>query len=89
LTVHAAAGPHTTVHPALPWQSAVQPPFGQLIVHVLLPVQPTVDPVSTVTLQVLPPPHVTVLFVPVETVQLLVPSHVVVQFDEQVPLQVD
>jgi hypothetical protein len=56
---------------------------------VLLPVQETVEPVSTVTLQVLPPPHVTVLLVPVDNVQLLVPSHVDEQFDVHVPVQVD
>jgi len=76
LTVHAAAAPQTMVHPELPLQSAVQPPFGQLMVHVLFPVQPTVDPVSTVTSQVLPPPQLTVLFMPVESVHLLVPSQV-------------
>jgi len=85
VTVHAAAAPHTTVQPAAPIQSAVQPPFGHWIVHVLLPVHDTVEPVSTLTSHALPPPQVTVLFVPVESAQLLVPSHVVVQFDKHVP----
>ena len=66
LTVHAVAPPHTIVQPELPLQSPVQPPFGQLIVQVLLPVHATVEPVSTVTLHVLPPPQVTVLSVPVD-----------------------
>jgi hypothetical protein len=89
LTVHAVLPPHTIVHPELPAQSPVQPPFGQLIVQLLLPVHATVEPVSTVTSHVLPPPHVTVLLVPVDTVQLLVPSQVVVQFELQLPTQVD
>ncbi len=70
-------------------QSAVHPPFGQSIAHVLFPVHATVDPVSTSTLHVLPPPHVTVLSVPVETAQLLVPSQVVMQLDKQLPWHVD
>jgi hypothetical protein len=89
LMVHAVTPPHMTVHPALPLQSATQPPFGQAIAHALLPAHETVEPVSTVTSQVLPPPQVTVLFVPVASVQALVPSHVLVQSDRQVPWQVD
>ena len=87
--VQAASSPQVTVQLAAPVQSAVHPPLGQSIAHVLFPVHPTVDPVSTFTLQLLPPPHVTVLSIPVETLQLLVPSHVVVQLDKHLPSQVD
>jgi hypothetical protein len=87
--VHAAVPPQTTVQPVLPWQSAVQPPFGQLMLHELLPVHDTVEPVSTVTVHDAPPPHVTVLLVPVEMLQLLVPVQVDVQFDVHVWLHVD
>jgi hypothetical protein len=85
LTVHAASSPQVTMQLEDPVQSAVHPPFGQSIEHVLFPPHATVDPVSTFTLQLLPPPHVTVLLIPVETVQLLVPSHLVVQFERQLP----
>jgi hypothetical protein len=88
-TVHAASSPQVTMQLEDPVQSAVHPPFGQLIEHVLFPVHVTVDPVSTSTLQLLPPPQLTVLSVPVETVQLLVPSHWVVQLDKQLPWHVD
>jgi hypothetical protein len=84
-TVQSAAAPHTIEHDELPAHSAVHPPLGQVIVHVLLPEHETVDPVSTDTAHVLPPPQVTVLFVPVETVHSLVPSHVVVQFEVHEP----
>ena len=57
--------------------------------HVLLPVQLKVEPVSTVISHVLPPSHVTLLFAPAESVQLLVPPHVDVQFASQVPTHVD
>jgi hypothetical protein len=87
--VHAPPLPHTIVQAELPVQSAVQPPFGHVTLHVLLPPHETVDPVSTVTLHVLPPAHVTLLFVPAETVHLLVPAHDHVQFDWQLPLQAD
>lgn len=89
VTVHAAEPPHCTVQPDEPAQLAVQPPCGQSIMHVLWPVQSTLDPEPTVTWHVLPPPHVSVLFVPVVTVQLLVPSHVVLQFDAHVLWHVD
>jgi hypothetical protein len=89
LTVHAAAAPQTIVHPVLPWQSAVQPPFGQLMLQVLLPVQETVEPVSTVTVHLLPPPQVTLLFVPVESVHSLVPVQVDEHPSVHVPVQVD
>jgi hypothetical protein len=89
LIVQAASSPQVTVQLAAPVQSAVHPPLGQSIAHVLFPVHVTVDPVSTPTLHVLPPPHVTVLSIPVETVQLLVPSQVVVQLDRQLPSHVD
>jgi hypothetical protein len=89
LTAHAVSSPQVTMQLEDPVQSAVQPPFGQSIEHVLFPPHPTVDPVSTLTLQLLPPPQVTMLLVPVETVQLLVPSHVVVQLDRQLPWHVD
>jgi hypothetical protein len=89
ITVHAAAEPHTTVQLALPVQSAVQPPFGQLTWQLLFPPHATVEPTSTVTLHELPPPQLTVLFVPVESAQLLVPSHFDVQFDWHVPVHVD
>jgi len=59
------------------------------MLHVLLPVHDTVEPVSTVTVHLLPPPHVTVLFVPVERLQVLVPSHVELQLEVQVPVHVD
>jgi hypothetical protein len=85
----AVVPPHSTVQPALPPHSAVHPPFGHLIVHWLLPVQESVEPVSRVTLQLLPPPHVTVLFVPVDSVHWLVPVQLDVQFDPQLPAQVD
>jgi hypothetical protein len=88
-TVQSAVSPHTTVQSAFPVQSALQPPFGQSIVHVLSPVQDTLEPVSTFTLHVLPPPQVTLLFVPVESVHWLVPLQVVEQFDKHVPWQVD
>ena len=81
VTVQAAAAPQTIVQPELPAHAAVQPPLGQLIVQVLLPVHPTVDPVSTVTLQVLPPPQLTVLLVPADRVHVLVPLQFDVQFD--------
>ena len=55
----------------------------------LLPVQLTVEPVSTVTVHVLPPPHDTLLFVPVERVQSLVPVQLEVQFEVQLPAQLD
>jgi hypothetical protein len=58
--VHVVSSPQATVQLVEPVQSTVHPPFGQAIKHVLLPPQPTVDPVSTFTLQLLPPPHVTV-----------------------------
>ncbi len=87
--VQASVPPHTTVQPLLPAHAAVQPPLGQVMLHELLPVHETVEPVSTVTWQLLPPPQVTVLLVPVETVQSLVPLHVVVQFEPHVPLHVD
>jgi len=89
LTLHAAPSPHVTMQLEEPVQSAVHPPFGQLIEQVLLPPHATADPVSTFTLHVLPPLHVTVLLVPVEMSQLLVPSHVVVQFEVQLPWHVD
>ena len=59
------------------------------MVHELLPVQASVEPVSSVTVQLLPPPHVTVLFVPVESVHWLVPAQLDVQFEPQLPSQVD
>ena len=88
-TLQSSSPPHTTVQPAEPAQSAVQPPLGHSIMHALLPVQATVDPVPTCTSHVLPPPQVTVLSAPVDSMQLLVPSHVLVQFDVQLPWQVD
>lgn len=57
--------------------------------HLLLPVQLTVDPVSTSTLQPLLPSHVTLLFVPVVIVQSLPPAQFVVQFDSHVETHVD
>ena len=86
---HAIVPPQATVHDELPVQSAVHPPFGQSIAHLLLPWQVTVEPVSTATLQSLPPPQVTVLSTPVLSVQVLVPSHVDVQSDAQLPAHVD
>jgi hypothetical protein len=56
---------------------------------VLLPVQLTVEPVSTVRLHVLLPSHVTVLFVPVDSVHWLPPAQVELQFDSHVSLQAD
>ena len=88
-TVHAVPLPQASVQPVLPLQSAVQPPFGQLMVQVLFPPQLTFEPVSTLTVHVLPPLQVTVLFWPVETVQLLVPSHENVQFAVQFPSHLD
>ena len=77
------------MHAALPVQSAVQPPFGQWIVHELLPPHETVEPVSTVTSHVLPPAQLTVLFTPVESVQSLFPAHDHEQFEVQLPVQFD
>lgn len=89
LTWQAAPTPHSTLQPELPVQSAVQPPFGHWIVHLLLPWHESVDPVSSVILQSLPPPHVTWLLVPVTMVQSLVPAQLDVQFDPQLPAQTD
>jgi hypothetical protein len=88
-TWHAPPSPHSTVQPAEPVQSAVHPPFGHWIVHVLLPVQLTVEPVSTLTVHVLPPAQLTVLFVPASRSHVLVPAQLEVQFEPQVPSQVD
>ena len=81
--------PHSSEQAALPPHSALHPPFGHLIVHVLLPVQSSVEPVSSVTVHVLPPPQSTVLFVPVESVHVLVPVQLDVQFEPQLPSQTD
>ncbi len=86
---HDAASPHSTEHPELPVQSTVQPPFGHLIVQLLLPSHESVDPVSRVIEQSLPPPQVTWLFTPVTSVHSLVPSQVDVQFDPQAPSHTD
>jgi hypothetical protein len=56
---HGEPGPHSTRQPALPVQSAVQPPLGHLISQVLLPWHDSVLPVSRVMVQSLPPPQVT------------------------------
>jgi hypothetical protein len=89
LTVHAAALPQTIVQVALPWQSAVQPPPGQLSVQELLPVHDSVEPAPTLTLQVLPPPQLTLLSTPASRLHVLVPSQTVVQFEPHVPPQED
>ena len=78
-------GIHSTEQPALPPHSAVQPPAGHLIVHVLLPSHVSVDPLPSVTAQSAPPEHVTVLLVPVCSVHLLVPAQLEVQPDPQLP----
>ena len=57
-----------TLHFAFPWQLVVQPLFGHVTLHVLLPVQSTIEPVSTVRSHVLLPSQVTLLFVPVDNV---------------------
>lgn len=87
--MHCVVPPHWTEHPALPAHSAVHPPFGQMIVHLLLPWQVSVEPVSRVTLQSLPPPQVTWLFVPVCRVHWLVPAHVDVHPEPQLPAHTD
>lgn len=87
--LHGVVPPQMTLQPALPPHSAVQPPSGHLIVHVLLPVHASVEPGPISTLQVLPPPQVTVLFVPVSSVHVLVPVQLEVQFDWQLPSHVD
>jgi hypothetical protein len=89
LIVQGASSPQATVQLEAPVQSAVQPPLGHSIAHILFPVHAMVDPLSTFTLHVLPPPHVTALSIPVETVQRLVPSQRVVQLERQLPSQVD
>jgi hypothetical protein len=81
--------PHSTLQAELPPHSAVQPPFGQRIVHALLPWQSTVEPVSSVSVQSLPPVQVTVLLVPVESVHSLVPEQRDVQLSVQVPSHTD
>ena len=88
-TEHATSPPQKIEQSALPLQSMVQPPLGQSTMQALLPVQDTVDPVSTSTSHPLPPPQVTVLLVPVEMVQLLLPSHVLMQFETHVMAHVD
>jgi hypothetical protein len=87
--LQAAAPPHTTVQLAAPPHSALQPPLGQLTVHLLSPLQVIVEPVSMVTAQVLPPSQVTWLFAPVSRVHELVPAQLEVQFDVQLPSQVE
>jgi hypothetical protein len=54
LIAQSVPAPQTTVQPAIPAHETVPPPFGHSIAHVLLPVQATVDPVSTNTWQSLP-----------------------------------
>jgi hypothetical protein len=78
-TVHAVVPPQTTLHDAVPWHSAVQPPAGHAMLQALVPVHVSVDPVPRVTSHELPPPHVTVLLAPVWSVHVLVPSQVDVQ----------
>jgi hypothetical protein len=55
------------------------------MVHVLLPPQFTVVPVSTVRVHSLPPEQSTVLSVPVSRVHSLVPAHFEVQLAVQLP----
>jgi hypothetical protein len=87
--VQATAPPQTTLQPADPPHSAVQPPFGQVMVQVLLPRQLSFEPVSRVILQSLPPSHVTWLFTPVWSVHWLVPAQLEVQLEVQLPAQVE
>ena len=86
---HGSVPPHSTVQSVLPEHSALQPPFGQRMTHVLLPPQATVEPVSTSTLQLLPPAHVTSLFTPVEMVHVLAPLQLEVQLAVQLPAHSD
>ena len=89
VNLQAVVPPHSMEQPALPAHSAVHPPCGHLMVHLLLPVHWSVEPTPRLTEQSLPPPHVTVLFVPVSMLQSLVPLHVAVQFDSHDELHVD
>jgi hypothetical protein len=49
LMVQAVSPPQWMEHAVAPEHSAVQPPFGQSMLHVLSPWQVIVDPVSRVT----------------------------------------
>jgi hypothetical protein len=59
-----------------PEQLTVQPPFGQVTSHPLLPWHVTVAPLPTEILHVLVPLHVTSLFSPADRVHALPPPHV-------------
>jgi hypothetical protein len=87
--VQAVVPPQSIVQSAVPSQFIVQPPCGQAISQLLVPVHVSVELAPRLMLQSLPPPHVTVLLLPVVSVQLLVPSQVEVQFEEQTPEHVD
>ena len=87
--VQAALPPQSIAQSAVPSQFSVQPPCGQAISHLLVPVQVSVELAPRLMLQSLPPPHVTWLSLPVVRLHVLVPSHVDVQFEVQTPVHVD
>jgi len=89
LILHAVLPPQVTVQAAAPAHSAVHPPLGQAMSHMLSPRHVSVEPWSRVIVHLLPPSHVTLLSVPVDSVQSLVPPQLEVQFELQVPAQTD
>jgi hypothetical protein len=86
---HAVDPPHVMLHCAVPSQTAVQPPAGQSMLHVVSPVHVSVEPVPSATFASAPPDTVTLLSAPVLSEQLLEPEHVDTQFDWHVATQSD